>query len=312
MSSGNRLNLKKSQTWSKLREQVIRLLLFCCAAVSFVTTVAIIVVLVSGTLEFFSKVSITEYLTGTEWYPLSGKPKYGVLPLVWNTVMVAGLAGVFGLPVGLAIAIYLSEYASPRARNIVKPILEILAGIPTIVYGFFALTFITPTILQPIFRDWLGFDVGAFNALSAGIVVGIMIIPMVSSLSEDVLRAVPRGLREASYALGSTRLDVSLRVVVPAALSGIVAAFLLAMSRAIGETMAVTLAAGMNPKLTLNIFDSIQTMTAFIVNITSGDVEVGSAAEKSLYAVGLTLFLMTLTMNILSQMVLRRFRETYE
>lgn len=312
MSTGAPLNLRKSQTWPKAKEQAIRLLLFSCAAVSMVTTVAIIAVLVSGTIEFFEKVSISEYLTGLDWYPLSGDPRYGVLPIVWNTVFVAVIAAIFGLPMGLAIAIYLSEYATPRARNIVKPILEILAGIPTIVYGFFALTFVTPVILQPIFRDVFGFDVGRFNALSAGIVVGIMIIPMVSSLSEDVLRAVPRGLREASYALGSTRLDVSLRVIVPAALSGIVAAFLLAISRAIGETMAVTLAAGMRPNLTMNVFESVQTMTAFIVNITSGDVEVGSAAEKSLYAVGLTLFLMTLLMNVLSQVILRRFRETYE
>lgn len=306
------LELKKSQTWPRIREQAIRLLLFSCAAVSIVTTVAIILVLVSGAIDFFRQVEMSEFLTGTEWYPMSGKPKYGVLPLLWNTVLVAAIAGVFGLPVGLAIAVYLSEYASPRARAIVKPTLEILAGVPTIVYGFFALTFITPTILQPIFRDLLGFKVGQFNALSAGIVVGVMIIPMVSSLSEDVLRSVPRGLREAAYALGSTRLDVSLRVVVPAALSGILAAFLLALSRAIGETMAVTLAAGMRPNLTLNVFESVQTMTAFIVNITSGDVEVGSAAEKSLYAVGLTLFLMTLAMNVLSQSILRRFREVYQ
>ncbi|MFK7821871.1 MAG: PstC family ABC transporter permease, partial [Planctomycetaceae bacterium] len=185
-----------------------------------------------------------------------------------------------------------------------------LAGIPTIVYGFFALRFITPMILQPVFRDLLGFNVGLFNALSAGIVVGIMIIPMVSSLSEDVLRAVPRSLREAAYALGATKLDVSLRVVVPAALSGIIAAFLLAISRAIGETMAVTLAGGQRPNLTMNVFESIQTMTSFIVNITSGDVT--GVAMNSLYAVGLTLFLMTLVMNILSQFILRRFREVYQ
>ncbi len=310
--SGSSLQLKKSQTWPKVREQGIRLLLFCCAALSIVTTIAIIAVLVTGAIEFFRQVSVGDFLTGTEWYPLSGEPKYGVLPLVWNTIMVAAIAGLFGLPVGLGIAIYLSEYSTPRTRSIVKPILEILAGIPTIVYGFFALTFITPVILQPLFRDLLGIHVGQFNALSAGLVVGIMIIPMVSSLSEDVLRAVPNGLREASYALGSTRLDVSLRVVVPAALSGIIAAFLLALSRAIGETMAVTLAAGMRPNLTMNVFESVQTMTAFIVNITSGDVEVGSAAEKSLYAVGLTLFLMTLAMNVLSQLVLRRFPEVYQ
>lgn len=312
MSSTGSIELRKSQTWPRLREQAIRLLLFCCAALSIVTTIAIIAVLVTGALDFFKQVSFTEFITGTEWYPLSGDPKYGVLPLVWDTVFVAAIAGVFGLPVGLAIAIYLSEYATPRTRSVVKPMLEILAGIPTIVYGFFALSFITPVILQPVFRDLLGFKVGQFNALSAGLVVGIMIIPMVSSLSEDVLRSVPRGLREAAHALGATRLDVSLRVVVPAALSGIIAAFLLALSRAIGETMAVTLAGGMRPNLTLNVFESIETMTAFIVNITSGDVEVGSAAEKSLYAVGLTLFLITLAMNLVSQLILRRFREVYQ
>jgi phosphate transport system permease protein len=277
---------------------------------SILTTIAIIAVLVTGAMEFFRMIPITDFLTGIEWFPSSGK--YGVVVLVWDTILVAVVAGVFGLPMGLAIAIYLSEYATPRTRSIVKPILEILAGIPTIVYGFFALTFITPVVLQPIFHDLLGFHVGQFNILSGGLVVGVMIIPMVSSLSEDVLRAVPRSLREASYALGSTRLDVSLRVVVPAALSGIIAAFLLAISRAIGETMAVTLAVGMKPNLTLNVLDSAQTMTSFIVNIMSGDVEVGSPEEKSLYAVGLTLFLMTLLMNILSQMVLRRFREVYQ
>ncbi len=310
MSSGGSLNLRKSQTWSRLQERAIRFVLFSCAAMSIVTTVAIISVLVTGALEFFRMVPIQDFLTGTAWFPSSGK--YGVLVLVWNTTLVAGVAALFGLPMGLAIAIYLSEYATPRARSIVKPVLEILAGIPTIVYGFFALTFITPVVLQPIFQDLLGLHVGQFNILSGGLVVGIMIIPMVSSLSEDVLRAVPRGLREASYALGSTRLDTSLRVVVPAALSGIIAAFLLAVSRAIGETMAVTLACGMKPNLTFNVLDSCQTMTAFIVNITSGDVEVGSAAEKSLYAVGLTLFLMTLLMNVLSQIVLKRFREVYQ
>lgn len=310
MSSAVSLNLRKSQTWSRLKERAIHFVLLSCAVLSIVTTVAIISVLVTGAVEFFRMVPIQNFLTGTEWFPSSGK--YGVLVLVWNTVLVAGVAALFGLPMGLAIAIYLSEYATPRARSIMKPVLEILAGIPTIVYGFFALTFITPMVLQPVFQDFLGLHVGQFNILSGGLVVGIMIIPMVSSLSEDVLRAVPHGLREASYALGSTRLDVSLRIVVPAALSGIIAAFLLAVSRAIGETMAVTLACGMKPNMTLNVLDSAQTMTAFIVNITSGDVEVGSAAEKSLYAVGLTLFLMTLLMNVLSQVVLRRFREVYQ
>lgn len=304
------VDLRKSQTWPRVREQAVRLLLFCCAAMSIVTTIAIIVVLVSGAVEFFREVPIGDYLLGTEWLPALEEPKFGVLPLVWDTILVAGIAALIGLPAGLAIAVYLSEYASPRARSIVKPSLEILAGIPTIVYGFFALRFITPMILQPIFRDLLGLNVGLFNALSAGIVVGIMIVPMVSSLSEDVLQAVPRSLREAAYALGATKFDVSLRVVVPAALSGIIAAFLLAVSRAIGETMAVTLAGGQRPNLTLNVFESIQTMTSFIVNITSGDVT--GVAMNSLYAVGLTLFLMTLAMNILSQFILRKFREVYQ
>ena len=305
-------SLRTTRTIARFKEQLIQALLFACAAVSIFTTIGIIYVLVSGAASFFKDVPISDFLTGTEWHPLSLPPSFGSLPLIWDTLMVAIIAGCIGLPMGLAIAVYLSEYASPRARSILKPTLEILAGIPTIVYGFFALQFITPYVLIPIFHDLLGFQVGIFNALSAGIVVGIMIIPMVSSLSEDVLQAVPRGLREAAYALGATKLDVSMRVVVPAALSGIVASFLLAMARAIGETMAVTIAGGQNPNLSLNVLGSIETMTAYIVHVTSGDTEVGSLAERSLYAVGLTLFLMTLTMNMLSQIVQRRFREVYQ
>lgn len=305
-------SLRTTRTVARIKEQAIQTLLFACAAVSIFTTIAIIFVLVSGAWSFFKDIPVLDFITGTEWHPLAANPKFGALPLVWNTLMVAIIAGCIGLPMGLAIAIYLSEYASPRARSILKPTLEILAGIPTIVYGFFALKFLTPYVLIPIFQNIFGFEVGIFNAASAGLVVGIMIIPMVSSLSEDVLQSVPRGLREAAYALGSTKLDVSLRVVVPAALSGIIASFLLAMARAIGETMAVTIAGGQNPSLSLDVFGSIETMTAYIVHVTSGDTEVGSLAERSLYAVGLTLFLMTLIMNVLSQIVQRRFREVYQ
>lgn len=312
MANHDLAGLKRSQTYATFKEKAIKFVLFSCAAVSILTTAAIIYVLVSGAVSFFQEVSITEFLTGTEWHPLSRDAKFGALPLIWNTVLVAFIAGLIGLPMGLAIAIYLSEYATPRTRSILKPTLEILAGIPTIVYGFFALQFLTPYLLVPIFQNVFGIRVGVFNAASAGIVVGIMIIPMVSSLSEDVLRSVPRGLREAAYALGATKLDVSLRVVVPAALSGIIASFLLAIARAIGETMAVTIAGGQNPNFSFDILKSIETMTAYIVHVSSGDTPVGSLAERSLYAVGLTLFVMTLAMNFLSQMVQRRFREAYQ
>jgi len=303
------VQLKRSRTLPALKELAIRRLFFLCAAVSIFTTIGIITVLVKGAWDFFKEVSPIDFLTGTRWTPAS--EVFGVLPIAWNTILVALIAASVSLPAGLAIAIYLSEYASPRTRGVVKPVLEILAGIPTVVYGFFALTFITPVILQPLFAIF-GIEVSGFNALSGGIVVGIMIIPMVSSLSEDVLRAVPRSLREASYALGSTRLDVSLKVVVPAALSGIIAAFLLAVSRAIGETMAVTMAAGNKPNLSLNVTESIQTMTAYIVSVTSGDAVLGSVHYNSLYAVGMTLFIMTLLMNLLSAVILRRFREVYQ
>lgn len=302
-----------------MQEQLIRTILFLCALVSVVTTVAIIAVLVSVSIfavppetAFFQDVSIVEFLTSTEWAPQYAEKHFGILPLVVGTLLVAGIAAVFGLPIGLASAVYLSEYATPRARSIIKPVLEILAGIPTVVYGYFALVFVTPYVLRPIFQDLLGFEVGVFNAASAGIVIGIMIIPMISSLSEDVLRSVPNGLREAGYALGSTKYDVSTRIVVPAALSGVLASFLLAISRAIGETMVVSIAAGQSPVMTLNPFHSVETMTAYIVNVTMGDTPVGSIEYKSLYAVALVLFLMTLAMNILSQMILRRFREVYQ
>lgn len=261
---------------------------------------------------FFEQVSVSEFLTETRWTPQFHEKHFGIMPLICGTLLISGIAALIGLPIGLCSAIYLSEYASPTARAFIKPVLEVLAGIPTVVYGYFALVFVTPYVLKPVFQDVLGFDVGVFNAASAGIVVGIMIIPMISSLSEDVLRSVPRSLREAAYALGSTRYDVSTRVVVPAALSGIIASFLLAIARAIGETMAVTIAAGQTATVTADPFRSVATMTSYIVNVSLGDTEIGSIEEKSIYAVGLTLFLMTLVMNIISQFVLRRFREVYQ
>lgn len=304
---------------SRLKEQLIEAVLFLCAALSIITTLGIIFVLVTeaviglgGDRAFFAEVSPVEFFTGTKWAPQFHPQYFGVLPLLTGTLMVAGIAALTGLPIGILTAVYLSEYASTRLRDTIKPFLEILAGIPTVVYGYFALEFVTPYLIRPFFQGLLGFDVDGYNALSAGVVVGIMIIPMVSSLSEDALRAVPRSLREAGYALGSTKFDVSVRIVLPAAFSGIVASFLLAVSRAIGETMAVVIAAGNSPKLTFNPLHSIQTMTAYIVNVSLGDTPAGSVEYKSLYAVGLTLFCMTLVMNILSQWVMNRFREVYQ
>lgn len=312
-------SLARKFSLQRVREQTIAFTLFLCALLSILTTVGIIYVLVTESImgigenrAFFQEVSLKEFLTDTQWTPQYQEKHYGVLPLLGGTFLVAGIAALIGLPIGLFSAVYLSEYASPRARNCIKPILEILAGIPTVVYGYFALVFVTPYVLKPIFQDWLGLEVSVFNAASAGIVVGIMIIPMVSSLSEDTLRAVPRGLREAGYALGSTKFDVSVRVVLPASISGILASFLLAIARAIGETMAVTIAAGQTPALTMNPFESVQTMTSYIVNVSLGDTPVGSMSYKSLYAIALTLFCITLAMNFLSQIIMRRFREVYE
>jgi len=305
-------------SWVGLREKFVEAILFACSTVSIMVTAAILVVLLfetvfpfGGEKPFFAQVSLTEFLTATEWTPTFAIKHFGVLPLVCGTFLVAFIAALVGLPMGILSAIYLAEYSSPKTRSIVKPILEILSGLPTVVYGYFALIFVTPYLVQPVFHRWLGFEVDATNALSAGIVMGLMIMPMVCSLSEDALRAVPRSLREAGYALGSTKYDVSLKVVVPAALSGIVAAFLLALARAIGETMLVAIAAGNSPRMTLNPLSSIQTMTTFIVNTTKGDTPSGTIEYKSLYAVALCLFVMTFLMNVISHQVMRRYREVY-
>jgi phosphate transport system permease protein len=265
------------------------------------------VVLIQQALVFFAQVPVTDFLFGTTWTALFKTPQYGVLPLVAGTLMITVIAMGVSIPLGLMSAIYLSEYAAPRVRDILKPSLELLAGIPTIVYGFFAVTFIRPDLLKHIFPG-----IGPFSALAAGVAVGIMTIPLVASLSEDAMRAVPRALREGGYALGATKLEVSWQIVVPAALSGIIASFILAMSRAVGETMIVALAAGSKPQLTANPLEPMQTMTGFIVQAFSGDMVVGTAPYLSLFAVGLLLFFITLALNMVSHWVVGKFREVYE
>ena len=289
----------------RLWEGAIHCLLLLCGLVSVGTTVGIIVILSTETVNFFQEVSIADYFTDTKWTPLFVPQHFGVAALVVGTLLVTAGACIIALPVGLATAIFLSEYAPDRVRRAVKPFLEVLAGIPTVVYGYFALTFITP-ILRFIHP---GTDV--FNAASASIVMGIMIIPMVSSLSEDAMVAVPKSLREASYALGANRFETATRVVVPAALSGIVASFILAISRAIGETMVVTLAAGATPNITGNPFEGIQTMTAYIVQVSLGDTPQGSIEYRTIFAVGMTLFVITFGMTLLGHYVVRRFRAVY-
>lgn len=290
----------------RVKESFIRAFFFACATVSILTTAGIIVTLLRETVLFFSQVSMLEFFTETRWTPLFASKKFGILPLVNGTLLTAVGAMLIALPLGLMAAIYMSEYASERVRRILKPVLEILAGIPTVVYGYFALTFITP-ILRDLFPG-----TQAFNAASASIVMGFMILPLVASISEDALSAVPQSLRHAAYALGGTKLGISLQVVVPAALSGIAAAFILAMSRAIGETMIVAIAAGQQPKLTLNPLQSIETMTAYIVQVSLGDTPQQGIAYQTIFAVGMMLFLMTLIMNVISHFITRRFREVYE
>lgn len=291
----------------RLEGGVVAVFLVVCALITVLTTAGIVLVLSAGTIEFFAKakIGLGSFLFGSD----VDAPHFGILPLIWGTCLVAAGSSLVALPVGLLSAIYLSEYAPLRVRAVLKPALELLAGIPSIVYGYLALMLVTP-LLKALFAP-LGVRVEQFNALSASVVVGVMIIPMVSSLSEDVLSAVPRGLREAAYGLGATKFEVSTRVVLPAALSGVVASFILAISRAIGETMAVVLAAGRNPTLWASPLESVETMTAYIVAVVGGESTPGSAESLSLFAVGLVLFLMTLALNVLSGIVLRRYREVY-
>jgi phosphate transport system permease protein len=298
--------LRLRATRRRWGEDVVKVALALCAFVSVATTVGIVVALFVPAIEFFREISIVDFLTGTNWAPLFEPPAFGVLPLIAGTLLVTGCACVVCIPFGLGSAIYLSEYARPRTRKFLKPALEVLAGIPTVVYGYFALTFVTP-LLQDI-----GVGVGVFSALSAGLVMGVMLLPTVASVSEDSMSAVPRDLRDGAYALGSTRLHVSTRIVVPAAISGIIASFVLAISRAVGETMIVLIAAGGQPNWTWNPLDAVQTMTAFIAATGQGDVPTGSIEYKTIFAVGAALFVMTFVMNLFAIRLVRRFREVYE
>ncbi len=276
-----------------------------CASLSVLTTVGIISVLLFETIGFFQEVSIIDFFTDTEWTPLFAEKHFGIMPLITGTLLVSFIAMCVAVPLGLLSAVYLSEYSSSRFRSTIKPILEILAGIPTVVYGYFALLFVTP-ILQVIFPNMSG-----FNALSPGIVMGIMILPMISSLSEDAMHAVPNTLREGGYALGATKFQVSVKVVIPGALSGIMSSCVLAVSRAIGETMIVTIASGQLPNLTVNPLVAIETITAYIVQVSLGDTPTGTIEYKTIFAAGMTLFIFTLALNIISHYLKERFREEY-
>jgi phosphate transport system permease protein len=295
------------QTKPRYGEKVIKVILMAAAAVSVFTTFGIVISVLVPSLEFFAEIPITEFLFTTTWTPLFANPQYGVLPLVMGTLVITLIAIAIAIPLGLGSAIYLSEYAKPRARRILKPTLEVLAGIPTVVFGFFALEFITRLVLVRIFPD-----IQVFNALSAGIVMGIMIIPTIASLSEDAMSAVPSGLRDGAYALGATKRQTALWVIVPAALSGIVAAFVLGISRAIGETMIVTIAAGLQPNMVPNPLQGMQTMTSYIAAAGAGDVATGSIEYKSIFAVGLLLFVITFFMNMISIRLVRKYRQAYQ
>ncbi len=290
----------------KIPEKIIEKLLWVSALITIITTIGIIWVLISESFSFFREVSIIEFLTDTQWTPLFTQKHFGILPLITGTLLTTVVAIAVALPVGLTIAVYLNEYAPKGITKVVKPLLEVLAAVPTVVYGFFALIVVTP-FLQNIFPQMSG-----FNALSPGIVMGIMIIPFVSSLSEDALRAVPNSLREAAYGIGSTRFQTAFKVLIPAASSGIVASVILAISRAIGETMIVSIAAGQQPRLTLDPFVPIETITAYIVQVSLGDVPHGSLEYKTIFAAGITLFLLTFILNNISFWVNRKFRQSYE
>lgn len=300
--TAGRLGHRRSR---RLKEKAIELVLFACAMVAVLTTVGIVFILVRESLVFFGSVSIGDFLTDTQWTPLFADAHFGIIVLLSGTLTSSAIALSIAIPMGTVLAIYLSEFASSRIREIAKPILELLAGIPTIVFGYFALFFLTP-ILQQVFPSLPG-----FNLLSAGIVMGIMIVPYVSSISEDAMRAVPVALREGSYAMGATRLQTAVKVVVPAAFSGLAAGYILGISRAVGETMIVAVAAGMQPNLTFNPFEQAATITAYIVQVAKGDLPHGSIGYQTIFAAGLTLFLLTLCFNLLGYWLRKRFREVY-
>ena len=301
------LSLESSHAFSpqRLRERLIEIVLFLAALFSVAVTAGIVGILAIESWHFFEKVSLVEFLTDTEWTVLFVNPRYGIMPLVAGTLVTSGVALLVALPLGTTIAIYLSEYASPRLREIIKPILELLSAVPTVVFGYFAFLFVTP-LLQKFLPELPG-----FNMLGAGIVIGIMIIPYVSSLSEDAMRAVPVHIREGSYAMGATRLQTAVKVLIPSAFSGIASAYVLGFSRAVGETMVVAIAAGQQPNLTLNPMEGAATITAYIVQVSMGDLPHGSLAYQSIFAAGLTLMAMTLIFNIAGHFLRKRFREIY-
>jgi phosphate transport system permease protein len=289
-------------------EGIIKALLILAALISVLTTTGIVISLLEETISFFREVPLGDYLFGTEWTPLFNPPSFGVLPLVTGTFIISLIGMVVAIPLGLGAAVYLSEYARPGVRKTIKPILELLAGVPTIVFGYFALTFFTPEILRGLF----GNDVQIFNGLSAGIIVGFLIIPTIASISEDAMSAVPASLREGAFGLGGAKLQVTLRVVFPAALSGIVASVVLGLSRAVGETMVVLIAAGQQPQWGANVFNPMETMTTFIGATGKGDISTGSLEYKTIFAVGMTLFVITLIMNLFSIRFVRKYRQVYE
>ena len=294
-------NAKKNGTSDKIAPVILGII----AVFSILATIGIIVTLLTETITFFTRVSFADFFLTMDWNPFSSTPKYGIWALILGTLKITVIATIVAVPIGLGAALYLSEYASSRARSIIKPILEILSGIPTIVFGFFALTFVTP-ILRSVFPE-----LGSFNSISPGIVVGVMIIPLISSMSEDAMSSVPNKMREGALGLGATKFEVATKVVLPAATSGIMASIVLAISRAIGETMIVSLAAGSTPSASLDLTGSIQTMTGYIVQVATGDATFGSDIYYSIYAVGFTLFLFTLIMNLISHWITKRFREEY-
>ncbi|HET9487042.1 MAG TPA: phosphate ABC transporter permease subunit PstC [Chryseosolibacter sp.] len=290
----------------KTGEKIIETALAFSGLVTVLTTLGIIWVLVSESWGFFTTVPLNEFLFDTEWTPLFTQKRYGILPLLTGTFLTTSIALVTAVPLGITIAVYLSEYADPRFRKTLKPLLELLAAVPTVVYGFFALTVVTP-FLQTFIPG-----LGTFNALSAGLVMGIMIIPVISSLSEDALYAVPKSLREASYGMGATRFQTSFKVVVPAASSGIMVSIILGIARAVGETMVVAIAAGQQPNLTLDARQAVETITAYIVQVSLGDVEHGSIEYKTIFAAGITLFIFTFLLNNLSFWLKKKYQERYE
>jgi phosphate transport system permease protein len=306
LTAGRPAEIDLSASSFRLGEKLVKLVLALAALISLLTTVGIVISLLIPALEFFSEINPIDFFTGTNWAPLFEPSSFGVLPLIMATFSVTFWALLVAIPAGLGSAIYLSEYAGPRTRSVLKPVLEILAGIPTVVYGYFALTAVTPLL-----RD-LGVQVDIFNVLAGGLVMGVMLIPTVASLSEDAMGAVPQALRDGAYGLGADRLQVATRVVIPAAISGIIASFVLAISRAVGETMIVLIAVGQLPQLTLDPRATVETLTAFIGATGNGDVPTGSTEYKTIFAVGLTLFTLTLIMNVISIRLVRKYREVYD